>query len=146
MQLYLSYAEEDEVAGKRLKLILNPLETHFGFTTWSRQDVCPGGIWQREMASHLESAWLFIPLVSTDYLASKRCEAETTAALRLEQRKKLRIVSVLLRTCFLEISPLSAFPILPHPEKPLTTWNNQDKAWLQVQKGILNILKSAQLP
>lgn len=145
MEVYLSYDDEDKVAGNRLKLLLKPLTSHFGFTTWSMQDISPGTQWQKEMASHLEKAWMFLPIISADYLSSDRCTAETQAALTLEQRGKLRIVNILLRTSFLEYSSLATFPILPST-KPITRWNDQDKAWLEVQTGILATIKKMQLP
>lgn len=146
MEVYLSYDDEDKAAGNRLKLLLKPLTSHFGFTTWSMQDIVPGSFWQKEMAHHLENAWLFLPIISADYLSSDRCTAETQAALRLEQHGKLRIANILLRTTFLGLTPLTAFPILPNAKRPITLWNNQDKAWLEVQTGLIALIKEMQLP
>lgn len=146
MEVYLSYADEDKVAGNRLKLLLKPLTSHFGFTTWSMQDISPGTRWQKEMASHLEKAWMFLPIISADYFSSDRCQAETQAALRLERNRKLRIASVYLRPAFIELTPLTAFPILPDSKRPITLWNNQDKAWLEVQTGLIALIKEMQLP
>jgi hypothetical protein len=143
MEIYLSYTDEDETGGKRLKSLLKPLAKNYDFTVWSRQDVVLGTIWQREMARHLENAWLFIPLLSSDFFASDRCQAETMAALRI--KGKLRIVSILFRPCFTDVLPFENNPMFPNSEKPITLWNNQDKAWLQVQSGLLTIIDEMRL-
>lgn len=145
MEIYISYDREDVASGNRLKQILKPSAKNFGFTTWSMQDILPGHKWQQDMASHLKEARLFVPMISADHFASDRCQAETTAALQLEQRGRLRIVCVLLRPTDLELSPLENTLMLPMRDKPLTTWRSQDEAWLRVQRGILDTLKGMQL-
>ncbi len=145
MYLYISYADEDAASGNRLKGLLKPVTRDFGFTTWSKQEVTPGGLWQQEMALHLKEALVFVPVMSADHLASDRCQAETTAALRLERRGQLKIVCVLLRPVCLEFSPLEHALLLPERNKPITRWRNQDEAWMQVQYGILDVIKRLQI-
>jgi TIR domain len=145
MEIYSSYAEADEAYGRRFKQLLKPIAKDFGFTTWSKQDIIPGGVWQKEMASHLKKAMLFVPMISRDYLASDRCQAETTAALQLEQRGQLQIVCVLLRSTYMEGSPLENAQILPMRDKPIANWRNQDEAWIRVQRGILDAIKGMQI-
>ncbi len=97
------------------------------------------------MAKHLENAWLFIPVLSSDFFASDRCQAETMAAVLLQQNGKLRIVSVFFRPCFTDVYPFENNPILPSSAKSITTSNNQDKAWLQVQTSLIDIIRQMQL-
>lgn len=145
MIVYMSYDGANHAHGERLKRILQPMTVHAGFTTWSYQDTRPGTIWQKEMAMHLKDAMLFVPLVSIDFLASDRCSAEVTAALRLEQMGQLKIVPILLRPCFLEFSPFEHMPILPTSGKPITSWKSADDAWLDVQQGLLKVIRSLQV-
>jgi hypothetical protein len=145
MEIYLSYADEDTLYGNRLKSLLKPSAKEFGFTTWSMQDIIPGHKWQQDMAHHLKEAVLFVPMISANHFASDRCQAETTAALQLEQRGHLRIVCVLLRPTYMELSPLEKTLQLPMRDKPITGWRNQDEAWIQVQRGILESIKGMQL-
>jgi hypothetical protein len=109
------------------------------------QEVVPGHKWQEVMALHLRDARLFVPLVSADFLASDRCQAEFTGALQLERRGSLKVVPVLLRPCMWEYSALAGFPVLPENRREVTTWNNQDKAWLAVQADILKVVRSLQI-
>ena len=145
MHIYLSYAEEDATSGNRFKDRLKPVANNLGFTTWSKQEVTPGQLWQQEMALHLKEALLFVPMISADYLVSDRCQAETTAALRLEQEGHLKIVCVFLRPTYLEFSPLEHTRFLPARDQPISRWRNQDEAWLQVQHGILDVIKRSQI-
>lgn len=145
MIAYLSYDSEDAQHGKRLKSVLQPLTRHMGFTVWSQQDTRPGARWQEEMAAHLRDAMLFIPLVSADFLVSKHCNAELTAAVRLEQMGQLKIIPVLLRPCFLDFPPLNTMPSLPRNGKPVASWKSQDEAWLDVQQDIIKAVKGLQI-
>jgi len=145
MHIYISYADEDATSGNRFKLLLKPMTKDFGFTTWSKQEVAPGQEWQQEMARHLKEASVFVPMMSADHLASNRCEAETAAALRLEQQGHLQIVCVFLRPTYLEFSPLEQARFLPARDQPISRWRNQDEAWLQVQHGILDVIKRSQI-
>jgi len=145
MIVYVSYAQEDNAYGDRFKRACKPIEGQIGFTTWSMQDSLPGTLWQRKMADHLRQAFLFIPLVSSDWLASERCQAELSAALQLQQVGQLRIVSVLLRPSIWDYSPLPSFPVLPSNKKEITLWSNQDRAWMDVQSGLIKVIKSCQI-
>ncbi len=145
MIVYISYAQEDNAYGNRFKMICKPIEGQIGFSTWSMQDSLPGALWQRGMADHLRQAFLFVPLVSSDWLASDRCQAELSAALQLQQRGQLRIASVLLRPSMWDYSPLPSFPALPSNGKEITRWPNQDTAWVNVQSDLIKIVKSCQI-
>ncbi len=145
MLVYISFAEEDKPHGNRLKIVFKPIENQIGCRIWSMQDILAGSKWQREMADHLRQSFLFVPLVSADWLASDRCQAELSAAVQLEQAGQLRIVSVLLRPSVWDYSPLRSFPVLPSNEKEVTRWPNQDRAWTDVQSGIIKIIKRYQI-
>jgi hypothetical protein len=142
MELYLSYDDADQVHGERLKRDLLSVAHEYGYTVWSKQDVIPGGRWQPLMAEHLRGACLFIPLVSSDFLASDRCHVETTGALQLAHGGSLRIVPVILRPCMWEYSALTGLPALPANRREVTAWNKQDQAWVSVQGDILKIVRS----
>jgi len=145
MIVYVSYEREDDASGKRLKTVFKPIEQQIGCRIWSQQDVLPGAKWQRAMADHLRQAFLLVPLVSSDWLASNRCQAELSAALQLQQAGQLRIVSVLLRPCMWDYSPVRSFPVLPSNGKEITRWPNQDKAWMDVQSGLIKVVQSCQI-
>jgi TIR domain-containing protein len=147
MQIYLSYEKEDSAPAERLRTILKPLQQAYGVTVWSVQDIRAGTIKQKEMALHLKSASFFIPLLSADFFASDRCEAETTAAIRLvEENEQFWIMSILIQPVLLDLSPLTRFPVMPGNKKPISLWANKDTAWLNVQTCIQNILKAHLLP
>jgi len=133
--LYISYDSEDQALGQRLKKNLSPFQRDYGFTFWSREDVGPGENWQKEMGNHLRETTLFLALVSPDYLVSPKCTMEQTGAVL----RKIPLVYVILRPTDLEwISKGST--ILPGNKNPITCWNNRDRAWLDVQKGVLALL------
>lgn len=142
MELYLSYENADRAHGERLKQGLQVSASQFGYTVWSMQDITPGHRWQEVMGQHLREARLFIPLVSADFLASDRCNAELMGALQLARRGSLRIVPVLLRPCMWEYSALTGLHALPANGREVTKWGNQDEAWMSVQRDLLSIVQS----
>lgn len=145
IQLYLSYDEADKAHGDRLKSLIVPLARSVGCVAWSKQDISGGSIWQRVMGERMARSRLFVPLLSADFLASNRCNAELMAALELTKHNRLSIVSVLLRPCWLEDTALLHYPVLPNGEKPVTSWSDRDAAWLRVQSGIVEIVKRMQI-
>lgn len=145
MEIYLSYAKADEGYGERLKRVLVPSAHRLGYSVWSMQDIVPGSRWQAVMGTHLRDARIFAPLVSADFLADDRCQAETTGAIQLERRGSLKVVPVILRPCMWEYSALAGLPALPDGGREVTTWGNQDRAWMVVQAGILKVVRSLQM-
>lgn len=145
MRAYISYDSEDSAYELRFRRTLQPLQASIGCTVWSYRDLIGGTEWQKEMALHLKDAMLFVPLVSADFLASARCQAEVTAAVRLEQMGQLKIAPVLLRPCYLGYTPFEHMPLLPGNGKPVTSWKSADDAWLDVQQGLLKVIQSLQV-
>jgi hypothetical protein len=107
------------------------------------QEIIPGAKWKTIMGEHLREARFFVPLLSADFIANDRCDAETRGAIALESRGHLKIIPILLSPCLWEYSPLAAYqPMLPENGKEVTTWSNRDNAWRSIQKSLLTIARS----
>lgn len=142
MEFYLSYVSSDSEHGARLIKDLRPAARQLGCSIWSMQDIIPGGQWRLIMAEHLREARFFVPLISADFLANDRCNAETQGAIALESRGQLKIIPILLSPCLWEYSSLAEFPVLPENGREVTTWSNRDSAWRSIQKSLLTIAQS----
>ena len=143
MLIYLSFDEKDNASGTRLKTILTPLEHQYGIRVWSKQDIRAGDVWQQEMASHLSLSSLFVAIVSSDYLASDRCQSELSAAAELQRRCQLDIAIVLSRACEWRYLPFAVKCVLPSNGKSISSWSRNDQAWLNVHKGIADLILAA---
>jgi hypothetical protein len=111
--------------------------------TWSDHQILPGSKLNDEIRSKLESASLFIALVSPDYLASKYCyEVEFQHALHLANSGKIRIIAIILEPCDWKSSPFREFLLLPRDGKPISEWANQNNAFLDIVTNVKRLLDS----
>ena len=79
-----------------------------------------------------------LPVLSADFWADEKIGGVwLPEALRQQQQRGLRIISLLHRACDVEGSELAAFPILPAGGKPVRNWADEDDAL----KNILDQLK-----
>jgi tetratricopeptide (TPR) repeat protein len=58
------------------------------------------------------------------------------SALRRHEEGEARVIPVILRPCDWEESPIGKLQALPQDGKPVTTWSNQDEAFLNITKGV----------
>lgn len=142
MEIYLSYCSDDARHGSRLKEMLKPASRELGFGLWSYQDTKPGTRRQKEMDAHLAQSFLFVPLVSAPWLVDSRCNLELTGALEQLHAGRIEVVSVLLRPCGWDYSPLRNVQHLPADGSFIASSRNQDAALLEVAKGIVALAKS----
>ena len=57
------------------------------------------------------------------------------------KKKESVVVPIIVRPCLWQVSKFSHLNVLPKDGKPITTWTNEDEAWLDVAKGILLLAK-----
>lgn len=94
----------------------------------------------------LEAADVILLLVSSDFLASDYCYGiEMEAALRKRRMGEAIVIPVILRPCDWKRSPLGEIVAAPRDGKPVTTWTNQDEAFLDVVNIVRNAIE-AQTP
>lgn len=140
MELYFSYNKKNDKEGAYIKRVIRPTLEKFHCTAWSMQDLIPGHLWKIDMEEHLQHAFLFVPIVSSEFLASDRCVEETQEAMKLS----IEIVPILLDTCLVEYSLLANFDFLPKGGSPIKQWKRQNEAWDSVQRDLVKIIQERQ--
>lgn len=78
--------------------------------------------------------------VSADYLAADAGASEMAAALRRRHAEGATIVPVLVRPCLVDETPLGRLGPLPQNGEPISTWANQDLAWVGVAKAVRDLV------
>ena len=63
-------------------------------------------------------------------------------ALERHRRGEVRAIPILLRPTDWQITPLGKLQALPKNGKPITTWSNQDDAYLDVARGIRAVVET----
>src|SRR5579872_5533711 len=96
LELYYSFAQEDEVLCLELEKRLKPLERENLVKGWHRGKIQSGANVAQEIESHRQRANIILLLLSPDYIAFDDCYAEMQWALQRKQNELL-IIPIILR-------------------------------------------------
>lgn len=141
MELFYSYAHEDEKYCGILEKWLTLLMREKIISTWYDRKINAGNEWAHEIDKHLNTAQIILLLASPDFIASDYCYLiEMKKALRRHKRGEARVIPVILRPVELKHTPFGKIQALPSNGKPITNWpsrdDNFDDAFHDVAEGI----------
>src|SRR5262245_8281146 len=85
VKTFISFAHEDRSWCEDLVKFLKPWEPNL--VCWYDRYIPPGGLWRRKVSRELDSAGIFLALISSSYLASDFCKDELQRA-RENKRKR----------------------------------------------------------
>ena len=139
--VFYSYAHEDEALRDELDKHLRLLQNRGIITTWYDRQVPSGAVRSEEINRYLSTATLILLLISSDYLASERCNLEMQRAIELQKAGSARVIPVLLRSVDWHEAPFAFLQCVPHDGKPVTEWDNRDAAFRNVAQSIRLILE-----
>ncbi len=141
LNLFISYAHEDEPLLRQLESHLIPLRRQKLVADWHDRRIIPGDDRAQKIDEHLETASIILLLVSSDFLASDyRYESEMQRALQRHQRSEARVIPIILRPCDWQDAPFARLQALPHDGKAVTKWDNQDEAFQDVARGLRRVI------
>jgi CheY-like chemotaxis protein len=137
VDLFYSYAHEDEVLRDELDKHLKIMERRGVIRSWHDRKIVPGTQWAEDIDSNLSSADLILLLISADFFASDYIwSKELATALKRHESGDASVVPVMLKAYDIEDTPLTQLQGLPTDLRPVTSWPNRDEAWTDVAKGI----------
>ena len=138
LKVFCSYSHRDEHYLESLKTWLVGLERDGLIEQWHDRMISAGGEWEEAIAEHLETSDLILLLITPDFMASQYIyEEEISRAVEKHHRGEARVIPVMVRPSPpLRGTPFGKLQALPKDSKPITTWPNQDEAWLDVLTGI----------
>ena len=138
LEVFFSYAHEDEPLRDELAKQLKLLERQGIITAWHDRQIVAGSNWGNAIDTHLESAQVILLLVSPDFLASDYCwDVEVKRAMERHDAGEACVIPVILRPVdYWHEAPFGKLQALPTNAKPVTTWENRDEAFMIVAKGI----------
>jgi hypothetical protein len=138
VEVFISYAHEDEELLKLLLKHLAALIQRGVITGWYDRKIGAGQLWAEEIERHLNTAQVILLLVSADFMASNYCYGvEFERAMQRRAAGEALVIPVILRPVDgWEDSPLGALQALPPNAEPVTLWKDRDKAFASVAKGI----------
>jgi hypothetical protein len=137
IELFYSYAREDERLLKRLNHHLALLQRQGLIHTWHDRQITAGSSWEQEIDTHLKSARIILLLVSSAFLASDYCySTEVQEAMKRHEANEAIVIPIILRPCEWKIAPFGKLQVLPKDAKPVTLWWNRDVAFNDIAQGI----------
>jgi hypothetical protein len=108
---------------------------------WYDREILAGGSIDSEIDANLADSDIFLALVSPDFLASKYCyEREMAKAIKRHDDGSLRVIPIIVEPCDWTSSPLGALKALPKDGKPISTWANQNVAYVDIVEELRRIV------
>lgn len=144
LKLFISYSHADEEFMKELLKELKPLEREKLIEVWHDRMLEPGEEWKKSIDQNLNDSDVVLLLVSRDFINSYYCyEKEMARAMERRQAGEATVISILLRPCNWQDTPLGGFQAIPRDDKPIdsTHWHSQDEAYQNVGKELRGVIK-----
>lgn len=137
INLFYSYAHEDEALRERLETHLKLLKRQGILQDWHDRDISAGSEWAQQISAHLESADLILLLISPDFIASDYCwDIELKRAMERHETGEARVIPIILRETDWTGAPFGKLQALPKDAKPVKSWPDQDAAFVDIARGI----------
>jgi hypothetical protein len=143
ISIFFSYAHADEEHRNKLQNHLSFLKRSRRIQTWHDRKIMPGQSWDSEIDHHLEAADLIIFLVSADFAASDYCwDIEAKRAFERHQEGTAVLIPIMIRpVAGWEDTPLGRLQALPKDARAVTLWSNQDEAYNDIAKGLIDLIE-----
>jgi hypothetical protein len=137
IDVFLSYAHADEGMRDKLDKHLAIFRRRGVITVWHDRKILVGEEWAGRIDEQINVADIILLLVSSDFLSSDYCYSiEMERALKRYEDGEACVIPVILRPCYWQEAPFGKLQALPKDAKPITTWLNDDEAYLSVAQGI----------
>jgi DnaJ-class molecular chaperone len=143
IKVFYCYAHEDRSLRDELDIHISSLKRLGQITGWYDRDIQAGTEWEHEIEAQQNSSGIILLLVSPNFIASDYCyTVEMQRALDLHRRGRACVIPVILRPTYWQDTPIGKLQALPSEGKPITRWPDRDEAFLEVVKGIHDIVKT----
>jgi len=146
VEIFCSYAHEDEVWRDKLEQHLHVLQLQGLISLWHDRLIVPGTDWAKAIDTHLETASIILLLVSADFLASDYCVGiEMKRALERQGASEALVIPILLRQVDWREAPFAHLQALPNDLKPLSMWQDTEMALTDITSGIRRAVEALPL-
>lgn len=149
IKIYISYDRknpEDSSLREKLEGHLWPLVQKGLIDIWSPSPdrVLAGGDLGSEIDAHLTGSNIILLLISNSFISSSDCQKEVERAMERHKAMEASVIPVLLRPVDWEILSYGNITPLPTNKKFIVSWENEDEALFDVERGIQRAIDTAQ--
>jgi internalin A len=142
-KIFISYSKADASYLTKLENHLSVLRRNGTISLWNCRQLLPGEKWDGKIKKELEEADIIIFMVSDDFLATDYIwDIEIKRAIERENLDpdNVKVVPIIVRSCYWEESPLSVYNTAPKKAQVLTLAGDIDDAFKSVVLEIKKIL------
>ena len=137
LSVFISYCHDDEDMKNKLVKHLAPLKRSGLISEWHDRKITAGQNWGHAISSSLETASIVLLLISIDFINSDYCyDIEMNAALKRHSEKLCLVIPIIVRNCLWQQAPFAELQALPKDAIAVSSWQNQDDAFVDIVKGI----------
>ncbi len=142
VEVFFSYAREDEKMRNELEKHLSLLTREKIITGWHNRQISAGQEWRNEIDIHLNTAKIILLLVSPDFIASNYCwDIEVEKAMQRHNAKESRVIPIILRPTDWKTAPFARLQALPRDGRSVKELRNNDKAFANIVQEIRAAIK-----
>jgi hypothetical protein len=136
-RVVISYSHKDELYRDALVKALATATRAGEIEVWSDHRIVPGRHIDEEILAQLKDADAVLLLLSQDFIASDYC----FKTVERHSNGKSVVLPIVARPVDLNGLPFERLKMLPRDAQAITTWTNQDEAWINVATGIREAIK-----
>ena len=142
-RLFIAYSRKDAELLDELNIFLQPLVQKYNLTIWNDKEIDAGAAWELEIKKNLDSADIFLFLISAYSLASDYFHnKELSFAIERHKKGEVRIIPIIMRSCGWKHSKIADLQVLPTDGKPVYSshWSYKNEAYSDILDGIEKVL------
>jgi hypothetical protein len=137
VKVFFSYSHKDEALRDELATHLSLLKRKGLIEAWHDREISAGKEWANAIDDNLDAADVILLLVSANFLGSDYCyDKEMGRAMERHEAREACVIPIILKPSDWSDAPFGKLQALPKNAKPITTWQDQDEAFLNVTQGI----------
>lgn len=141
-KIFISYAKEDEGFKNKLLEHLSSLKLEGLIEPWEKNMIEAGEVWQTSLIESLNESEIILLLVSSDALASSFIyDDEIKKVFDNRNGDTTLLVPILIRPCDWTVLEDFNIKVLPNNLKAISSWGNEDEAFLHVVNELRSIIK-----
>lgn len=136
-RIFISYSHRDSKLFEELIAHLAALRREGAILAWNDRMIGAGDEWKEEIDQNLEAADLILLLVCAQFINSDYCyDIEMKRAMEKHEKGEARVIPVILSDADWTGAPFAKLQALPAGARPVTDWENRDKAFANIARGI----------
>lgn len=137
INVFISYSHKDEQLKDSFEEHLSGLIRSGKIKSWNDRKILPGQDWSNEISENLKESQIILFLISSSFINSDYCvNIEVKTALEMHNSGQAKLIPIVVRPVVWNDSELAKLQGLPKDAHPITSWDNQDEAWVNVVEGI----------